>query len=151
MPQALSTQLNRIAEMARRHPNFQFGTLAHLINAEAMEKAFRSLQKNAAAGVDGVTAEEYGKDLNTNLTNLHERMKQGRYRAQPLRRVYIEKEDGKQRPLKPISCRAPSDTGLGVEHTMHSMPSKGVLSSEGSTMYWTLTLRTTSERLSETS
>jgi RNA-directed DNA polymerase len=99
MPQALSTQLNRIAEMARRHPNFQFGTLAHLINAEAMEKAFRSLQKNAAAGVDGVTAEEYGKDLNTNLTNLHERMKQGRYRAQPLRRVYIEKEDGKQRPL----------------------------------------------------
>jgi group II intron reverse transcriptase/maturase len=64
-----------------------------------MEVAFRELKKNAAAGVDGVTVREYEQKLTDNLVNLHERLKQGRYRAQPMRRVYIDKEDGKKRAL----------------------------------------------------
>src|SRR4051812_47718320 len=99
MPESLSTKLNRITEMARQSPDVQFRTLAYLVNPESMEKAFRSLQKNAAAGIDGVTAKEYEQNLAGNLANLHERLKQSQYRAQPMRRVYIEKEDGKQRPL----------------------------------------------------
>ncbi len=59
----------------------------------------QQLRHDAAAGVDGVTAEDYGKNLEINLKSLHQRLKDGRYRAEPLRRVYIEKEDGKKRPL----------------------------------------------------
>lgn len=99
MPTKLSTQLNRIAETAKRSPTYQFKTIAHLIDVDLMKHAFGKLRKDAAAGVDGVKAADYGQDLKTRLTDLHERMKEGRYRAQPLRRVYIEKENGKTRPL----------------------------------------------------
>lgn len=96
---SMSTKLNRITEMAKQHPAFQFRTLAHLINPQTMEDAFRKLAKNAAAGVDGVTLREYGQNLAGNLANLHERLKAGQYRAQPLKRIYIEKENGKLRPI----------------------------------------------------
>lgn len=99
MPESLLTKLNRITEIARQSPAFQFRTLAHLINPQSMEEAFRELKKNASAGVDGVTAREYEQRLAENLSDLHDRLKQKRYRAQPMRRVYIEKEDGRQRPL----------------------------------------------------
>ena len=99
MPTTLSTQLGRIAETAKRSPTYQFKTIAHLINVDLMKTAFGKLRKDAAAGVDGITAEDYGQNLKKNLTDLHERMKQGRYRAQPMRRVCIEKENGKMRPL----------------------------------------------------
>lgn len=98
-PESLLTKLNRITEIARQSPAFQFQTLAHLINPQLMEDSFRELKKNAAAGIDGVTAREYEQKLSENLIKLHERLKQKRYRAQPMRRVYIGKEDGKQRPL----------------------------------------------------
>src|SRR5882672_255029 len=64
-----------------------------------MYAAFRSLRKDASAGVDGVTYEQYENDAEGNIRNLHERLKGGKYQAQPLRRVYIPKEDGKQRPI----------------------------------------------------
>jgi RNA-directed DNA polymerase len=99
IPMKLLTQLNRIAETAKRSPTYQFKTIAHLINVDLMRHAYGELRKDAAAGLDGVTAKEYGQDLTKKLTDLHERMKQGRYRAQSLRRVYIEKENGKMRPL----------------------------------------------------
>ena len=61
--------------------------------------SFQQLRKNAAAGVDGVTARDYENNLRANVANLHQQLVGGRYRAQPLRRVYIEKENGKKRPL----------------------------------------------------
>jgi group II intron reverse transcriptase/maturase len=61
--------------------------------------AFRDLRKEASAGVDGVTHEEYEKDAVRNIQHLHQRLKDGTYQAQPLRRVYIPKEEGKQRPI----------------------------------------------------
>jgi retron-type reverse transcriptase len=105
-PESLSTKLNRITEMAKQVPDFQFRTLAHLINPQLMEAAFRELKKNAAAGIDGVTVREYEQNLAGNLANLHERLKQGHYRAKPMRRVYIDKEDGKKRPLSIPTVKA---------------------------------------------
>jgi group II intron reverse transcriptase/maturase len=70
-----------------------------MITFGALYAAFRGLRKKASAGVDGVTYEEYERDVAGNLQTLHERLKSGKYQAQPLRRVYILKENGKQRPI----------------------------------------------------
>lgn len=86
-------------ERAEEHPERVFTTLHHLIDLEHLEEAYRRTRKDAAAGVDRVTAEEYEADLLGNLADLLRRVHEGRYRAQPVRRVWIEKEDGKQRPL----------------------------------------------------
>jgi RNA-directed DNA polymerase len=56
--------------------------------------AFRSVRKDASAGVDGVTYEQYETNVEENIRQLHQRLKEGKYRVQPLRRVYIPKEDG---------------------------------------------------------
>lgn len=98
-PASLSTKLNRISERAKADPSFKFKTLAHLIDIELLRRSFRSLRKQAAPGVDGVTLSNYEQGLEANLRDLLKRLKSGSYRAQPLRRVYIEKEDGKKRPL----------------------------------------------------
>src|SRR5258708_40149572 len=99
MPEILTTKLNRISEQARTLPGFQFKTLAHLINHDMLTRSFQELRKDAAVGVDGVSAKEYAQDLHNNIASLHKRLKSWQYRAQPLRRVYIDKEDGKKRPL----------------------------------------------------
>jgi group II intron reverse transcriptase/maturase len=70
-----------------------------LITPEALYAAFASLRKDASAGVDGITHEEYQEDAMENIRQLHRRLKDGTYQAQPLRRVYIPKENGKQRPI----------------------------------------------------
>ncbi|MGK5089297.1 reverse transcriptase domain-containing protein [Bdellovibrionota bacterium FG-2] len=98
-PESLSTKLNRLTETARKDPEFQFRNIAHLISVEMLIWSFQQLRMSAAAGVDGVTAKDYEKNLRANIANLHQQLVEGRYRAQPLRRVYIEKEDGKKRPL----------------------------------------------------
>ena len=93
------TDINRIAELAKEDPNRQFSSIAHLITGEKLYEAFRSLRKNASAGIDGVTYQQYETNAEENIRQLHQRLKEGKYRAQPLRRVYIPKEDGKQRPI----------------------------------------------------
>lgn len=98
MPGTLSTKLHRITETAKQK-SYVFRTLAHLITEEALAWSFRELRRDAAAGVDEVSARGYEQNLSANLRDLHQRLRERRYQAQPLRRVYIEKEDGKQRPL----------------------------------------------------
>jgi RNA-directed DNA polymerase len=93
------TDINRIAELAKEDPKRQFYSIAHLITVGALHEAFRSLRKDASAGIDGVTYEQYETNAEENICKLHQRLKEGKYRAQPLRRVYIPKEDGKQRPM----------------------------------------------------
>ena len=95
----MSTKLDRLAELAKEDGKRQFCSIAHLITPEALYAAFQGLRKEASAGVDGVTYKEYEKDAERNIQQLHERLKEGRYQAQPLRRIYIPKEDGKQRPI----------------------------------------------------
>jgi RNA-directed DNA polymerase len=93
------TDINRIAELAKEDPKRQFSSIAHLITSEKLYEVFRSLRKNASAGIDGVTYHQYETNAEENIRQLHQRLKEGKYRAQPLRRVYIPKEDGKQRPI----------------------------------------------------
>ena len=93
------TNIDRIAELAKEDPKRQFFSIAHLITVEKLYEAFRSLRREASAGIDGVTYAEYETNAEENIRQLHQRLKEGKYRAQPLRRVYIPKEDGKQRPI----------------------------------------------------
>ena len=95
----MSPELLRVAQRAWREPTGQFHSLAHLIDEAALSRAYGRLRKGAAAGVDGATKVSYGEDLAENLKDLHTRMKQGRYRHQPIRRVNIPKGDGKTRPI----------------------------------------------------
>src|SRR5450631_1374772 len=95
----MSTKIDRLSELAKEDPKRRFFSIAHLITPEELNAAFRGLRKNASAGVDGVTHEEYQQDAERNIRRLHRRLKDGKYQAQPLRRVYIPKENGKQRPI----------------------------------------------------
>ncbi len=95
----MSPELLRVVERAQREPEGRFNSLAHLIDVSALERAYHRSRKDAAVGVDGVTKEQYGRDLEQNLRDLHERMKAKRYRHQPIRRVHIPKEGGKTRPI----------------------------------------------------
>jgi group II intron reverse transcriptase/maturase len=95
----MSLQLLEVVERARREPEGRFHSLAHLIDVSALERAYRRTRKDAAVGVDGVTKEQYGQDLEGNLQDLHARMKAKRYRHHPIRRVHIPKEGGKMRPI----------------------------------------------------
>ena len=95
----MSTELSRLSELAREDRARQFSSIAHFLTVEALEQAFRSLRQDASAGVDGVTYQQYAVDAPTRIAQLHDRLKSKRYRVQPLRRVYIPKEDGRERPI----------------------------------------------------
>ncbi|HYM05111.1 MAG TPA: group II intron reverse transcriptase/maturase [Terriglobales bacterium] len=73
--------------------------LHHIYNLETLRRAYLSLKREAAPGVDGETWRHYGEELETNLRDLSDRLKRGAYRAKPVRRVYIPKAEGRQRPL----------------------------------------------------
>ncbi|HTF76441.1 MAG TPA: reverse transcriptase domain-containing protein, partial [Bradyrhizobium sp.] len=74
-------------------------TLLHHVSTDLLKMAFYELKTDAAAGVDGVTWKDYEADLDDNIEDLHARVHRGAYRALPSRRVYIDKPDGRQRPL----------------------------------------------------
>jgi group II intron reverse transcriptase/maturase len=95
----MQTKLNLITKNAREDRGMKFNNLIHLINEENLKQCFKELKKNKAVGIDEVTLEEYGAELETNVRDLIERMKQWKYRPQPVKRVYIEKSNGKLRPL----------------------------------------------------
>lgn len=97
--ESVSTKQRRIAELARKHPQRVFTSLNHYLDYSWLYEAYRRTRKDAAAGIDGVTAERYAQNLRENLEGLLERLKSGRYRAPAVRRVYIRKPDGAQRPL----------------------------------------------------
>lgn len=92
-------ELSRLTELAKEDSRRKFISIAHLLMPEALYEAFLSLRKDAARGVDGVTYTEYEEQVQENIRQLHERLKSKTYRAQPLRRIYIPKEDGRKRPI----------------------------------------------------
>ena len=96
---SVSQALERIRQAARQTKEKRFTALFHHLSLDLFEEAFLGLKQDAAAGVDGLTWKDYEADLGHNLENLHERVQRGAYRAQPGRRVYIPKPDGRQRPL----------------------------------------------------
>jgi len=95
----MSPGLLKVAERAKRDPDARFNSLAHLVDEAALGRAFTQIRKDAAVGVDGITKEQYGQQLEENLRGLHERLKSMRYRHQPIRRVHIPKAKGKTRPI----------------------------------------------------
>jgi RNA-directed DNA polymerase len=98
-PQTVSTKLQRLAEQARRDPRYVFTNLAHLIDVDFLREAYHRTRKSSAPGIDGVRAAQYAERLEENLRALHERLRSGSYRAPAIRRVWISKEDGRQRPI----------------------------------------------------
>jgi RNA-directed DNA polymerase len=96
----ISTKLLRIAELAKKAPELAFNTLAHHLTIELLTEAYRRTRKDAAVGIDGQSAADYAKNLESNLQSLLDRVKSGTYRAPPVRRVFIPKDDGsKTRPI----------------------------------------------------
>ena len=92
--------LERIRQAAKKDRKLRFTALLHHIyNLETLRMAYFSIKREAAPGVDGETWRHYGESLEANLRDLSGRLKRGAYRAKPVRRVYIPKADGRQRPL----------------------------------------------------
>jgi group II intron reverse transcriptase/maturase len=91
--------LDRVRQAAKKDRNVKFTALFHHLTIDRLRAAFLALKRSAAAGVDGVTWEQYAAGLEDNLQALHERLHKGAYRAKPSRRVFIPKADGRQRPL----------------------------------------------------
>ncbi|MGA2292469.1 group II intron reverse transcriptase/maturase [Bradyrhizobium sp.] len=98
-PTNLSTKRQWIAELARTKPGEVLFSLHHVIDMEWMHEAYELTRKDGAPGIDGATAKDYEANLEANLLDLLERIKSGRYKAPPVRRTYIPKADGSQRPL----------------------------------------------------
>jgi retron-type reverse transcriptase len=91
--------LNRVRQAARQRKKERFTALLHHVNVDTLWTAFHALKRKAAAGVDGVTWQDYEADLGRNLEDLHGRVHRGAYWPQPSRRTCIPKADGRQRPL----------------------------------------------------
>jgi len=97
--QTVSLTLCQLSAQAREYPERVFTTLHHLIDVDFLREAYRRTRKDAAAGVDEVTASLYADNLEHNLHTLYRRYKAGSYVAPLVKRVWLEKEDGSQRPI----------------------------------------------------
>ena len=97
--ESVSPELERVRNVARLRKEERFTALFHHITTDLLRMSFFAVKRNAAAGVDGVKWRDYESDLEERLSDLHEKIHKGAYRAQPSRRRYIPKADGRQRPL----------------------------------------------------
>ena len=95
----VSQGLAGVRRTANERRQEKFTALLHHLSVDLLRDSFYALQRKAAPGVDGVTWREYETGLEGRLVGLHSRVHRGAYRAQPSRRVYIQKSDGRQRPL----------------------------------------------------
>ncbi|SRR6266446_5800191 len=91
--------LERVRQAARQRKKERFTALLHHVTVDLLRESFFALKRKAAPGVDGVTWQDYEMGLEGKLQDLHERVHGGTYRALPVRRRYIPKPGGKQRPL----------------------------------------------------
>jgi group II intron reverse transcriptase/maturase len=91
--------LQRIVVQAAHDPDRVLTTLAPLIDEDVLREAYRHTSKSSAPGSDGVTAQSYAAHLEENLHDLHERLCRGRYQAAPVERVWVEQDEGGQRPI----------------------------------------------------
>lgn len=96
---SMSTGLERVMERARKNPSGKMRSLAHHVDIEALRRSFHRIRENAAVGVDGVTKQAYGENLEENLADLQSRLKGMTYRHQTIRRVQLPKGGGKTRPI----------------------------------------------------
>lgn len=99
----MGTKLERISQLSSENPDMVFSSIGHLINKELLRQCHEEMDGDKAVGIDGVTKENYGMELDENLDRLVERLKSRAYKPQPARRVEIPKDNGKTRPLS-IYC-----------------------------------------------
>lgn len=99
----MGTKLARIAQLSKENPDMVFTSIGHLINKELLMECHKMMDGKKAVGIDGVTKEDYGRNLEENLDKLVGRLKQKSYKPQPARKVEIPKDNGKTRPLS-IYC-----------------------------------------------
>ena len=97
--ESVSQALGRIRQAAKQRKKEVFTSLLHHISIDLLRLSFFAIKKEAASGVDGLTWQDYGADLERKLADLHDRVHRGAYRALPSRRQYIPKPDGRQRPI----------------------------------------------------
>lgn len=97
------TKLERISQLSKENPEMVFTSIGHLIDKEMLIECHNKMEKDKAVGIDGVTKEEYGNNLDENLDRLIASLKKKSYRPQPAKRVEIPKGNGKTRPLS-IYC-----------------------------------------------
>ena len=95
----MQTSLQAIAEKAKKEDKHRFQDLYGMLNVKLLKEAWEKLNKKAAPGIDGITAEDYAKNLESNIQATVEELKEKRYHAKLVRRVNIPKGDGKLRPL----------------------------------------------------
>jgi len=96
----LHSALDRVRQLACRDKQLKFTSLwHHVYNTDRLRQAYLALKRDASAGVDGQTWQAYGQELEKNLKDLSDRLAQGRYRATPVKREYIPKADGRERPI----------------------------------------------------
>jgi retron-type reverse transcriptase len=95
----MQTFLQGIARKAQEQPKHRFGNLYELLNEAFLKECWRDIRKDAAYGVDRVSAQDYQQNLDENIRGLVERLKRKQYRAKLVRRQYIPKGEGKLRPL----------------------------------------------------
>ncbi len=100
---AASPGLLTVRQAAQRKKETRFSALLHHVDIPLLHQSYFALKRRSAAGIDGVTWESYGSELDARLENLNRRIHKGSYRARPARRVYIPKADGSTRPLG-IQC-----------------------------------------------
>ena len=108
----MSTKLDQIMEKAKSNPKLRFTSLTHLLTPEFLTETWKQMNRRGASGVDGETSKEFERDLDRRIQHLCERLKQGTYRAPPVRRVEIPKGPGRQvrgrsefRPPKTACCK----------------------------------------------
>jgi hypothetical protein len=127
------TSLRGIANRAKARKQHRFKDLYRELNVDLLRHCWGDLNKNAASGVDGVTAAVYQENLEANLQDLAERLKTKRYRTKLVRRCYIPKENGKERPLGipaledklvQLACANPSLTGMAAKSLIFSRRKK---------------------------
>lgn len=98
--ETLQSELDRIRQAALGNKSGRFTAVwHHVYRIERLEEAYKGLKRRGAPGVDGQTWEQYGRDLEANLKDLSGRLRRGAYRAMPVRRAYVPKLDGRQRPI----------------------------------------------------
>lgn len=95
----METKLERISQLSSENPDMVFTSVGHLINKELLADCHKEMDGTKAVGIDGMTKEEYGKNLERNLEDLVARLKRKSYKPKPARRIEIPKENGKTRPL----------------------------------------------------
>lgn len=95
----METKLERISQLAKENPELVFTSIGHLINVEMLKECHKTMDGKKAVGIDGISKDEYGKNLEENLRNLVGRLKDKSYKPKPARVVEIPKDNGKTRPL----------------------------------------------------